>query len=107
MIRATTPFLAVALLAFAPGLRAAAHDPKDIIAKAITAHGGAEFLDKHLAARAQNKGKITVPGLGEAEFTQEIAYMLPDKFRDNLELNIAGQKLSVVTVANGKKITIK
>ena len=33
------------------------------------------FLTKNKAARAQNKGKIQIPGVGEAEFTQDVAYI--------------------------------
>lgn len=94
------------LFAAAPGARAD-DDPKDILKKAIKAHGGEEFLNKHPAARAQNKGKIDLPGLGEAEFTQDVAYFLPDKFKDTMELSVAGQKVSIVTILNGKSISIE
>ena len=108
MTRLLTPILSVAvLIAASPGVRAADDDPKAIIAKAIKAHGGEEFLTKNKAARAQNKGKISIPGVGDAEFTQELAYMLPDKVKDSLELSIAGQKIGVVTIMNGDKISIE
>lgn len=107
MSRALSPLLsAVVLLAAAPGIRAADDDPKAILTRAIKTHGGEEFLTKHQAARSTNKGKINIPGLGEAEFTQEIQYMLPDKLKDSLELSIAGQKVTVATLMNGDKISI-
>lgn len=107
MSRAFASMLSVlALFAAAPGVRAADDDPKAIIAKAIKAHGGEEFLNKHQGARAQNKGKITLPGVGEADFTQDVVYMLPNKFKDSMELSIAGQKISVLTIMNGEKISI-
>jgi len=81
--------------------------PKDILAKAIKAHGGEEFLTKHLAGKSKNKGKITLPGVGEVEFTQETAHMVPDKFRESMELDINGQKIKVLTVVNGDKISIE
>lgn len=108
MSRVLRPLLsAVMLVAVAPGLRAADDDPKAIIARAIKAHGGEEFLTKNQAAKAQNKGKINVSGIGEAEFTQDVQYMLPDKLKDNLELSIAGQKITVATVMNGDKLSIE
>ena len=107
MLRLLTPLLSLAVLIVAsPGVRAAEDDPKAIIAKAIKAHGGEEFLTKNKAARGQNKGKISIPGVGDAEFTQELAYMLPDKIKDSLELNVGGQKIVVVTIMSGDKISI-
>lgn len=95
------PILSAAFLLVAvPGLRAADDDPKDIIARAVNAHGGAEFLTKSMAARATNTGKIHINGM-EVEFKQEVAYMLPDKFKDSMELNIAGRTFQVVTIVNG------
>lgn len=108
MSRALRPLLsAVVVLAAAPGLRAADDDPKAIVVRAIKAHGGEEFLTNHPAARSTNKGKITLPGVGEAEFTQDIQYMLPDKLKDNLELSIAGQKVIVATLMNGDTLSIE
>jgi hypothetical protein len=95
----------VAAFSLAPAVRAE-DDPKAILQKAIKAHGGEEFLTKNKAARSQNKGKIQVPGVGEAEFTQNVSYMLPDKLRDELELSIAGQQIKIVTIANGDTISI-
>ena len=106
MMRAFAPLIAVfALVAGSPGVRAD-DEPKDIIARAVKAHGGEEFLTKHPAARAQNKGKITIPGVGEADFTQEVSFMLPNKFRDAMELNVAGQTIKVLTIMNGDTISI-
>lgn len=96
-----------ALVVLSGGVRAADDDAKAIIAKAIKAHGGEEYLTKNKAARMQNKGKITIPGVGETQFTQDLAYMLPDKLKDTLELTIGGQKISIVTVMNGDKLSIE
>ncbi|HXD87075.1 MAG TPA: hypothetical protein VN641_11310 [Urbifossiella sp.] len=100
-------FTVFAALAAAPVASAADDDVKTIITQAIKAHGGEEFLSKHKAARSQNKGKITLPGVGEAEFTQDLAYMLPDKLKDSLELNIGGQKITIATLLNGDKLSIE
>jgi hypothetical protein len=95
------------LLAFAPGARAADDNPKDIIAKAIKAHGGEESLTKHKAAQLKSKGKIDIPGVGEVDFTQEAAYMLPDKFKDVMELKVGGNTITVITLINGDKVSIE
>lgn len=85
----------------------AADEPKDIIEKAIKAHGGADVLLKYKATQAKNKGKIDIPGVGEVEFTQENATMQPDKLKESLELTVAGQKVSVLTLVNGDKAVIE
>src|SRR5262245_35358326 len=92
------PSLAVAVLVgFGPMARAADDEPKEIIAKAIKAHGGEEFLTKNKAAKLKSKGKINIPGAGEFEFTQETAYMLPDKFRDGIDFTINNMNIAVRT----------
>jgi len=104
--RTLTPLLAVALLATTSGLRAA-DEPKDIIARAIKAQGGEEVLLKYKGARAQSKGKIVLPGVGEVSFTQNTSTMLPDKLKDNLELDVAGMTITVATLVNGDKLSIE
>jgi hypothetical protein len=103
----TLTLLAALAGAFLAPPARAADEPKDIIAKAIKAQGGEEFLAKHKGGRIKSKGKIDIPGVGEAEYTQEVAYMLPDKFRDSMELSVAGQKIPVNTLVNGDKLTIE
>jgi len=103
----TASLSAVALAAFAPAVRAADDDPKDIVAKAIKAHGGEDVLGKNQAGQSKNKGKINIPGVGEVDFTQETSFMLPDKFKESMELKIAGQNISLQTLVNGDKATIE
>lgn len=101
------PSVVVLVVALAPDLARAADEPKDVIAKAIKAHGGEEFLSKNKAGQTKSKGKITLPGVGEAEYSQEVAYMLPDKFKDQMELKVAGQTLNILTIINGDKVTLE
>lgn len=91
---------------FVPAARAA-DEPKDILEKAIKAHGGADVLTKYKAAQTKNKGKITIPGAGEVEFTQDVSYMLPDKFKESMELKIGNQTVNTLTLVNGDKISIE
>jgi hypothetical protein len=107
MIRLMTGSLVMGLLALPAASPAADDDPNEILAKAIKAHGGEEYLTKHPAGRAKNKGKLTIAGIGEVDFTQETAYMMPDKFKESMELNVAGQQISVVTLVNGDKFSVE
>lgn len=97
---------AVFVLALAPGLKAA-DDPKDIVAKAIKAHGGEEFLTKHKAAQLREKGKITLPGMAATEYADESSFMLPDKFKQNLEMEIMGMKFTMNALIFGDKVTVE
>ena len=102
----TASLSAVVVVAFAPSARAA-DDPKEIVAKAIKVHGGEEYIAKHKAGQLKAKGKINIPGAGELEFTQETAFMIPDKFREQLELKVMGQNITVNTLINGDKISLE
>src|SRR4051794_10090093 len=96
------------LAAFAPAARAADNnnEAREVIEKAVKAHGGADMA-KYKATQGKNKGKIDIPGLGETEFTQEVSTMLPDKLKESLEMTIGGQKVSVTTLVNGDKTSIE
>ena len=107
MSRALASLMSLAVVFAASPVRAADDDPKEILAKAVKAHGGEDFLGKHPAARSKNKGKINLPGVGEAEFTQDIAYMIPGKFRDTMELTVMNQTITIVTIMNGDTISIR
>jgi hypothetical protein len=84
-----------------PSVRAADDQPKDVILKAIKAHGGEEVLSKLKAATLKGKGKLTLPGVGEVEFTQESAHMLPDKLKESVQLTVMGMNIQVLAVMNG------
>lgn len=108
MSRLLTVSLSVAVLSvFAPAVRAADDNPKDILAKAIKAHGGEEYLDKNKAGQLKSKGKINIPGVGETDFTQEVSFMLPDKFKDSLELKVMDKNITIFTLINGDKVTLE
>ncbi len=108
MFRASAFLLAAGLLVgFAPIAKAADDNPKDIIARAIKAHGGEELLGKNKASISRNKGKITIPGAGEVEFTQETMTMLPDKLKDSMELSIGGKTVPIILHVNGKTVSLE
>ncbi len=80
---------------------AADDDAKAVIEKAIKAHGGADRLTKFQATKTKSKGTIEL--FGGITFTSESAVQYPDKFKETVELEVAGNKATVVTVYDGKK----
>src|SRR5260370_37015563 len=100
-----TSTLLPALFLLSAGVTRADDDPKAIVEKAIKAHGGAEKLMKYKASRMKGKGKVDTP-VGELEFTQESASMLPDKIKEISEFEVMGQKVRTVTLINGDKASI-
>jgi hypothetical protein len=107
MSRSLALLLAAAVsLVFAPVARAE-DTAKDIVEKAIKAHGGLELLTKNKAGQSKNKGKIDIPGVGEVAFSQSVSFMLPDKFKEEMEITVANQKLNILTLANGGKVVIE
>ena len=94
----------VGVLVLAAGARAD-DDSKAIIAKAIKAHGGEEVKSKFKAGQTKAKGKIEI--LGGLDFTQESSFMLPDKFKEAVDMEVMGQKVHVVTVYDGTKLQIE
>jgi hypothetical protein len=93
-----------AVLVLSAGARAD-DDTKAIITKAIKAHGGEEVKNKFKAGQSKCKGKIEL--LGGLDFTQESSFMLPDKFKETIDMEVMGQQVHVVTVSDGKKFQIE
>jgi hypothetical protein len=95
------PFLSVAAVVLLLGLTGpvrADDEAGAILDKAIKAHGGMEKLTKIKAGRAKNKGKIEL--LGGLDFSQEVVYLIPDRFKETIELDVMGQQFKVVSVSN-------
>ena len=76
-------------------------DCKAVIDKAIKAHGGVEKLTKFTGGRSKSKGAIELGG--GLNFTSESAFQHPDKFKESLELDVMGNKVTIVTVFDGEK----
>src|SRR5262245_31033784 len=104
MRRAAIPLVLIVCLA-GPTASSRAETAKEVIQKAVDAMGGAETNKKYPAARATNKGKISVMGL-EIELEGEAAYMLPDKAKTTMKMEVLGQKVNVVQIVNGEKTKI-
>lgn len=99
----------VMILAMATAMGSAAvgsaDDAQAVLKKAITAHGGETLLKKYPAGTADVKGEIQTE-LGKSEFTGTLAYLLPDKYRIMLKLDIGGAKITIVQTVNGSAARI-
>src|SRR5579864_6221828 len=93
--------LALTVLTFA-GVAAHAEDAKAVIEKAVKAQGGEDTLKKFPAARVKAKGSMELMGI-EIEFTLDASVQNPDKFRNDIHIEVRGQKITIVQVYNGKK----
>lgn len=98
--------LAAAALAAAPAAardKDAADTAEAVVKKAIAAHGGAAALDRYKAGSFKIKGDMTVFDMN-LDFTGDLVYQLPDKFRMTIDTEVGGQKLSILQVVNGERI---
>ena len=93
--------LALTVLTFA-GMAVRAQDAKAVIEKAVKAQGGEDNLKKFPAARVKAKGSMELMG-AEIEFALDSSVQNPDKFRNDINLEVMGQKIAIVQVYDGKK----
>jgi hypothetical protein len=99
-------FACLWMLAFLFPLPLAAQEPKALLERALTAHGGAERLGQLKWGTQSAKGKIVAPN-GELAAERELAWSLPDRVRVNVALQgPANFKLSLTLAgATGWKTT--
>ena len=83
----------------------AADDPKAVVEKAITAHGGADVLAKYKAHRAKFRGTVHSMGM-DVEMTGELWTVDPDKVKLKATVTVAGMELPLVHVLNGSKLSV-
>lgn len=88
------------LLLRVAGGASAADETQAIIDKAIKAHGGVEKLAKDRATQSKSKGTIELAG--GISYTQETS-LQSGKFKDVMQLSVAGTDVTVTTVFDGKK----
>jgi hypothetical protein len=97
-------FLGLAVALTCAGLAAAADEKATaVVNKAIEAHGGADALNKYKAGRMKMKGDISVLGM-DLEFTGTLSYMMPDKFKMEMNSEVMGQKLVIHHTVKGETI---
>jgi hypothetical protein len=74
-----------------------------VVKKGIEAHGGAATLNRLKAGVSRIKGDLVIFEMN-LEFSGELAYELPDKYRMRINTEINEQKAAIVQVVNGNKI---
>jgi hypothetical protein len=89
-------------LALVPTARA--DEVRDILDKAIKAHGGPDVLKTRRCTHTKSKGTIDI--LGGLEFRSEVSASPPRKFKEVVEMNVMGQDVKVITISNGKDVWI-
>lgn len=95
--------MGLALAILATGTASADEKAEAAVKKAIEGHGGAEALNKLKATRFVMKGDISIIGM-DLEFTGKASFMLPNKYRMEMNSEIMGQKMTITQVVNGDKI---
>ena len=101
-------FLGLAVALVAAGAAAADDKAEAVVKKAIEAHGGADNLNKYNGGRFKMTGDLSVMGM-DIEFTGNLVYNLPDRYKMEMHADIAGMKLVIEQVVKGDKVksTIK
>jgi hypothetical protein len=94
--------IGLALVCMLGGRAGADDSAKAVIEKAVKAHGGQENLNRYRAVEMKCQGTIFDQGM-EIGFTGRIAGQLPDKFREELNLEFNGRNIAAIRVFDGKR----
>jgi hypothetical protein len=79
---------------------------REVVTRAIKAHGGLDKLTKFKASVSKEKGKYF--GMGEGiDFTSENSIQLPDGFRIEVKSKVGDQEFTFIQVIDGKKGWVK
>jgi len=89
----------LAVLALVSARVCAQDDPKDIVSKAIKAHGGEEKLTRLKVTKMKAKGTIDIMG-NSVDYTLESVSQHPDQMRNEFKMDVMGQPVSIVMVMN-------
>jgi hypothetical protein len=103
MWRITGSLAVIGLLALAIPVRAQ-DDAKvrEVVDRAIKAHGGLDNLTKLKANVSKSKGKFYLMGQA-VDFTGETSLQLPDRFRNEVHSKFGDQEFTFIEVINGDK----
>lgn len=86
------------------GAQEGQNEARAILEKAIKAHGGEAYLNKYQAATLKTKGHVEV--MGGIDFTQDLRFQLPDKFRDESEFEVNGMSFRTTLIYNAGKASL-
>jgi hypothetical protein len=75
---------------------------REVVARAIKAHGGSDLLTKYKGSATKEKGKIHGPGQA-LDFTSETSVQLPDRLRVDVHFKVSGQEFTYLQVVDGNK----
>jgi hypothetical protein len=96
------------LVAFAVGVgacpRAVGQSARDVVQKAIDAHGGAALLKQYPACKLSAKGTFHIMGR-DVVFESAQWAQAPDKYKNVLMLSLEGQTVAATQVYNAGKVT--
>jgi hypothetical protein len=107
MLRTVTLLLAgFVLAATPPQVRAQDDDSRALVLKAMQAHGGKKNLNKYPAAQIKLKGEVEVMGV-QAKFTGEMFFLLPDKMKNIMTVEVNNMNLDIIQVFDGKQFHMK
>jgi len=95
----------VSALAFVLPTVSYAQTVKEIVEKAIEAHGGAAKLKKLTAGKAISKATMNYMGL-EVAIDAVTTFQMPEQFRNELTMEILGKKIVVTQIYNMGKTKI-
>lgn len=89
-------------------LAVAAPTPEDekataLVKAGIKALGGAELIEKYKCSTMKAKGEMSTMGI-DLEFTANMTYSPPDKYKMAMKASFAGQNIAIEQVMNGKKM---
>jgi hypothetical protein len=76
-------------------------EARAVLDRAIKAHGGVEKINKMRATRAKTKGRIEI--MDGVDFVQELVAQAPNKYREEIDLEVNGEKLKITSIFNGTK----
>jgi hypothetical protein len=99
MLRGLALALGVLLSAVQPGR---ADDPREVLDRAIKAHGGADALVRTQVMARKVTGVMSLLGK-ELPFTIEAIQQLPGQLRLSSEMTVNNQKIAALRVLNGDK----
>jgi hypothetical protein len=107
MLRTATLLLAgFVLAATPPQVRAQDDDSRAVVLKALEAHGGKKNLNKYPAAQIKLKGEVEVMGV-QAKFTGELFFLLPDKMKNVMAVEVNNMNIDITQVFDGKQFYMK
>ena len=85
-----------------PGAQDAA---RELIERAVKAHGGAEALARNRAEKVKFKGNIVLRG-HNVPFVEETTVQLPTQYKHVIELSDGTEKTTILHIINGSNVYI-